>query len=202
MRERKRNIYAENWKADFMARQEEGKLTSEFKFPQGADKALLEKLKERTKQTGSLRTAVADQIEEEGLFLRGLTEKFFPDDQERKIAVDEYTFVGTLILETESALQSGNYEDDKLPRWFNKDIPPPEHDRFLREKKQVELFQKDPSGFSLLTWWGNRALEEFQNFSEEEKRAVLSGRLQGIKRYKELYNALVARDVPSDKAPS
>lgn len=142
-----------------------------FNFPSKIDEELLGFLKERVGKTGSLRTAIAHQIEEEGLFLRHLVVKLLPDDAEARIAVDEYTKAGTLILETEDA------------------------QRVVPDTPEVRLLKEDPKCFSLLTWWMNRGLEEFKTFSapREEKQAVLIGRAAGAGRYRQLYQALRRR---------
>lgn len=129
---------------------------------------VLPNLIERVRRTGSLRVAIAHQIEEEGLFLRDIVEELLPQAQ---VAVYEYTFVGTLILEAESARQSGYFS------------------------KEVALLEEDPRGFSLLVWWVNRGLEEFKTSSapKGEKQAVLIGRAAGIGRYRQLYQALIFR---------
>lgn len=139
-----------------------------FNFPQGVDSDLLEKLGERARKTRSLRTAIAHQIEEEGLLFRELTQKFFPQDAVVKAAVDEYTMMGTIILETESARQSG----------YN--------------NHRVELLKKDPKGFFLLTWWVNLRLEELKHSpaGKEEREAAIIGMTNGNKRFRKLYQAL------------
>lgn len=149
-----------------------------FNFPQEIDRGLLVKLGERAAKIGSLRTAIAHQIEEEGLFFRNLLERFrkkYPDIitrrfslDEVRIAVREYTRVGTIILETESAWQSG---DNSHP---------------------VELLKNDPRGFSLLTWWVNFRLEELKHsLGKEERRGAIIGMTKGNKRFRQLYQALV-----------
>lgn len=140
-----------------------------FNFPQEVDSGLLRKLDERTAKIGCLRTAIAHQIEEEGLFLRDLLFKLLLDDAEARMAVDEYIMVGTLILETESAWQSGY------------------------SSHQVELLKKDPKGFSLLTWRVNLRLEELKSSpaSKEERQAAIIGMTNGQKRFRQLYQALV-----------
>lgn len=87
---------------------------SQYYFPKGTDSAFLGKLEQRYIRTSSLRTTVAHALEEEGLWLREVARKFLPDDLEAKIAIDGYASVGTIILETESAMQSENYKGGKF----------------------------------------------------------------------------------------
>lgn len=152
-----------------------------YHFPEEVDGVILS-LRERARKTGSLRIAVAHQIEEEGLLLRSMTAKFFPQDSERKAAVDEYTLVGTLILETIDASLSGNYEAGQFEKLLA-GAQGPERSRFLQEKRQVDLLQEDPTGFSLLTWWVNKGLEE------PKSQGIVIGRINGVNRYKKLYQA-------------
>ncbi|MDP3888413.1 MAG: hypothetical protein Q8Q24_00060 [bacterium] len=146
-----------------------------FNFPNGIDSELVGKLRARAAKVGSLRVAIAHQIEEEGLLLRDLAWKFFPQELAVQAAVDEYIMTGTIILETECALKCGNYPI-----------------LFLKEKRQVELLEKDPKGFALLIWWGNLRLEELkhQPSGREEKQATIAGMINGYKRFRQLYQAL------------
>jgi len=154
-----------------MARQE---ISPSFNFPKEITEALLVKLEAEAQKTRSLRTAIAHLIEEEGLLFREMTERFFAGSKEVKIAVDEYVMVGTLILEAESALQSG--------------IPQENLEDPIRN--QVELLKEDSTGHALLTWWVNLGLKEFNRFPEREQRkAALIGRTNGVRRYRELYES-------------
>lgn len=177
-----------------MSRQEK-LLPSSFYFPRGMDGELLNRLVERLAKSGSLRITIAHQIEEEGLVLRGATEKLRPHDEERKMAAEEYTSVGTLVLETVDAEWSGQYEGDKFEKILAR-AQSSQRCRLLEEKKQVELLKENRRGFSLLKWWVERGLKEL---SMPETQAALMGRINGVRRYQELYQALVGRGLPLDK---
>lgn len=137
-----------------------------YNFPIGVDQKTLLSLKERAQKTGSSALAAAHWLKEEGLFLKEMGKKFFPQDWLRRLAVEEYIWVATLILETADELRVD----------------------FSSEK--AALLKRDPSGLSLLTWWGNEGLKEFKSRPKEESQARLTGRLNAIRRYKEFYLAL------------
>lgn len=180
-----------------MSKQE--RLSSSLNFPEDIEEGLLIKLEEKIPRQ-TLRVAVAHQIEKEGLFLRDITEKFFPESTERKIAVDEYTMIGTLILETDDALRRGFYEEAPF---FPESATSAERQRFLREKQQVDLLKRDPTGFALLRWrtgWLKRwlASDKCGRFSENERKAALIGGQAAVGRYSQLYQTLVKRGLPPD----
>lgn len=144
------------------------KISPAFNFPRKINEDLLGELLGGVRESGSLVWTIANRIEEEGLLLRDVVGKVLPQDWEAKIAIDEYTRVGTFILEIEEVWRRG----------------------YVRSET-VRLLEEDPSGFSLLTWWVNQGSEDFKDLPREERLGALIGRLNGMARYKRLYQALV-----------
>ena len=104
---------------------------------------------------------------------------------ERTVAAEEYTRIGTLILETESASRLPDYQNKQKFQEYLRNVVGSEKSRIRREKTQVDLLRNDASGFALLAWW------EKQEPEEELKQAVLRGRQAGVRRFRQLYLALL-----------
>lgn len=170
---------------------------SQYCFPKGTDPTFLGKLEQRYIRTSSLRTTVAHALEEEGLWLREVARKFLPDDLEAKIAIDGYASVGTIILETESAMQSENYKGGKFMNLLNS-ATGEEYQRYFQEENQVRLLQRDSRGFELIKWWVELSCKDNKNMNKTERQAILIGRANGMRRYKELYTAINSTEPTTD----